>query len=119
MHVPKLCEAVTYILANRGTRAFVNYDEPSIYTAVYNSCLDGYCLYSVDSETGSLDGILLFRPNVRARTLFVDQMICTTPQALKHFLVVFFQLYSGFLLYANRRGRVKLFSEPLLIKLYT
>lgn len=113
-----LGDLVEFVLANRRGNAFKDYTENQIAEELFTGCNTGVVFYCVNATHDGIIGVVSGLANPKARTLHICNLLTTEKWAMKRFIEIYREKFTGYALTARRYGiEVEYNTEKLYNKL--
>jgi hypothetical protein len=107
--------AIAYVLKHRGHKVFKRWDKDRLYAELLHAAHTRQLVH-VDDAEGNVVGLILTEARPHKRELFVREVLCTKPGALKEMLAKFHEWYEGWTIAAMRGGRRVVYDTPRFIR---
>ena len=113
----RIADAVKYVLANRKNKVCKDWTPFQITHSISMALENRTLAYTTDTH-GNLNGIVWGKPDFEKKVLHIETILATCKSTLPKLMRHFLDIYDGWTLTADRRGKFVKYSTERLRKTY-
>jgi hypothetical protein len=107
---PEIKDAIEFIRKHEG---FTTHSDEDLQKLIAECAAMNTLEYTIDRESGLLNGICLFRVLRHMKIMYIEGIIAENKEIMHHFLAVYNKLFPGFQVFGTREGVLVDFTRKL------